>query len=92
MKLVFFRLRGTEKIDSVMKGLIGAMPPTEFLGGNRPASRHRGQLELRQRRSARLDKYSSAAAAAADDDDDDDDDDSREFFGVLLNLMSDAVI
>jgi len=28
----FFRFRRTEKMDSVMKGLMGAMLPPEFLG------------------------------------------------------------
>ena len=30
MKFVFFRFRKTEKMDSVTKGLMGAMPPQNF--------------------------------------------------------------
>ena len=30
MKFVFFRFRRTEKMDSVMKGLMGAMPSRIF--------------------------------------------------------------
>ena len=33
MKSIFFQFRKTEKMDSVMKWLMGAMPPSpEFLG------------------------------------------------------------
>ena len=36
MKFVFFRFRRMEKMDSVTKGLMGAMLlPPEFLGYNR---------------------------------------------------------
>jgi len=32
MKFVFFRFRRTEKMDSVMKGLMGQCPLPEFWG------------------------------------------------------------
>ena len=32
MEIVIFWFRRTEKMDSVMKGLMGTMPPPEFLG------------------------------------------------------------
>ena len=36
MKFVFFRFRRTEKMDSVMKGLMGAMPPSPRIFGLEP--------------------------------------------------------
>ena len=36
MKFVFFRFRRTEKMDSVMKGLMGAMPPPPRICGLEP--------------------------------------------------------
>jgi len=39
MKFVFFRFRRMEKIDLVMKGLMGAMPPQNFLATTAPGYR-----------------------------------------------------
>ena len=36
MKFVFFQFRRTEKMDSVMKGLMGAMPPQNFWARTAP--------------------------------------------------------